>query len=57
MNYMKELTNNEATMVSGGWGFLINYFAPKAVDELLDLAKEKEDLFQDTNLSLPYNRL
>ena len=55
---MKELTANETTMVSGGfWQFFGSYLTGKAIDKALDLAAEKDDLFQDTNQSLPYNRL
>jgi hypothetical protein len=57
---VKNLTAKEQTLVSGGnplAGFLIGYLGEKLLEVTLESAKNKKDLFQDTNMSLPYNRL
>jgi bacteriocin-like protein len=57
---MKTLTNNELNMVSGGNIFvhtIISLLGEEIFKQAIELAAEKEDLFQDSNMYLPYNRL
>jgi hypothetical protein len=57
---MKNLTDAEQTLVSGGnsiLGALATYVGEKLIEAAIKSALEKEDLFQDTDMRLPYNRL
>ncbi|GAC27996.1 hypothetical protein [Brumicola pallidula] len=55
---MKNLTNAEVQQVSGGFlQALLSFFGPKLVDKTLEAAANVDDMYQDPNRSLPYNRL
>lgn len=55
---MKKLTAAETEQVSGGaYQFLIGYLGSKLLDGTLRAASEIENMYQEQNRSLPYNRL
>jgi bacteriocin-like protein len=54
---MKILTDNEMDQVTGGWGFIVGYIGGHVIDAALRQASNTENMFQNTNGSLPYNRL
>lgn len=55
-NKCKELTPAQLKQVGGG-NFLVGYIGGKALDILLTQAWNTHDLFQNSDLRLPYNRL
>ena len=55
---MKKLTISETKQVSGGaLQFFIGYFGTKLLDGTLRAASDVNNMYQDQNRSLPYNRL
>lgn len=55
---MKNLTTTETELVSGGgFQFLLGYFGSKLLDRTMSAASDVDNMFQNQNRSLPYNRL
>ncbi|MFQ3249300.1 hypothetical protein [Glaciecola sp.] len=57
---MKNLTDAEQKMISGGnplAGFLWTYLGEKLVEAALEAASEVDDMYQNPDMRLPYNRL
>lgn len=51
-----ELTVEQLDVISGG-NFLLGYAGGKILDALFTQAMNTHDLFQNSDLRLPYNRL